>query len=485
MPTKIKFPKKFPVTCHTKHVGIGSTFFAIKGTKEDGTAYIPLALKRGAHKIVIQEDTQLQQELVNIIEANGTTIEIVENIRLELANYSAKATNHAHKKLKIIGITGTKGKTSTAFLLEHIFKKAGYNTALVSTVHNKILEKVLPASLTTEPADYLHQFFKVCAENNVEYVIMEIAAQALSLHRVSGLAFDSVIFTNFSHEHGEFYSSLENYFQAKCKIFDQLKFDTTDAPVFINADDTWGKRILQKHPKFLSFGTTNNSDLQAKIIEAKETLCFELVSRTNNHKQYLVTCPALFGAFNSYNVTSAIGVAHAHGIPIQDCATYIQTFSGIPGRLELHTLANGARCFIDYAHNPSSYEAILPALREMTDDLTVIFGCGGERDHKKRPIMGHIATVIADKIILTSDNPRSEDPQNIIQNITTGITKENAHKVTQELDRYNAITHACKSSKKSSVIAILGKGPDEYQIIGENKSFFSEKEILKEFKKAS
>lgn len=501
--SQIKFPTKLPVTCHSKYVGIGSTFIAINGAKEDGLSYIPNALKRGASKIVIQENTKLSPELSDLINRYEADLEIVGNTRLELANYSAQASDNAHKKLKIIGITGTKGKTSTTFMLEHILRKAGLRTAMTTTVYNKILDKNLKSKLTTEPADYLHQFFKLCLDNNVEYVVLEVAAQALSLYRVAGITFDAVIFTNFSQEHGEFYDSLDNYFEAKCKIFDQLK---PGAPVFVNSDDQWCSKILQKHPEYNTFSIKNNlatnttnkenldltktthanhQEFYAKIIDAKTKLNLEITNNLdtkNTGKKYNIEAPNIFGNFNAYNVLGVTAIANKIGVSIEDCAKHLKSFKGVPGRLEMHKLKNGATCFIDYAHNPSSYSAILTTLREMTDNLIVVFGCGGEREAGKRPIMGDIASQIADKVILTSDNPRSEDPAVIIENIFAGIKKENLEKISKEIDREKAIKLACEISKPSSVIAILGKGPDEYQQIGAIKYAFSEKAILKEFK---
>lgn len=485
-PSKIKFPSKLPVTCHTDYVGIGSTFFALSGAKENGATYIPCALKRGAKKIVIQENTRLDKDTIELIDKYEAAVEIVENARLELANYSSKESKDAHKKLKIIGITGTKGKTSTTFMLEHVLRKAGFKTAMTSTVYNKILDKNFKSKLTTAPADYLHQFFKICVENEIEYVVMEVAAQAFSMYRVAGIQFDAVVFTNFSQEHGEFYPTMDSYFQAKCKIFEQLK---PGAPVFINCDDQWCQQILEKNKEFGKFGL-NSSNINNKISadqdsffglikDAKDKLNLQI---QNNGKNYDIEAPNIFGSFNAYNVLAVTAIAKKFGISIEETAKHLKSFKGVPGRLEMYRLKNGACCFIDYAHNPSSYTAVLNTLRQMTNDLTVVFGCGGERDPQKRPVMGDIASQIADRVILTADNPRTEDPKIIIENIFAGVRKENIDKISRELDREKAIKKACLESKNGSVIAILGKGPDEYQQIGSIKHPFSEKNIVKEFR---
>jgi len=449
--SNVVIPSIFPATCHTNHVGPGSIFVAIKGCKQNGADYIPQALQHGAKTIVIQKNATITQKLQNLITRHNAKIIRVNNPRKKLALLSAKHSDHAHKKLKIIGITGTKGKTSTAFILEHILKSANYKTALISTVHNRILNQTFKSSLTTDQPDYLHAFFKTCVQKNVEFVVMEVAAQALSLHRVEGIAFDYVLFTNFAQEHGEFYANLQDYFAAKITLFEQLK---PSGKSFANADDPSFKKILEKNPNVISFSID---------------------------KQRTFDCPTLFGKFNQYNIAAAVSVAQNIGLTKKTYIDSLKTFKGVPGRLELHQLANGAHVCIDYAHNPSSFEAVLSTLRPITHNLTVIFGAGGERDHKKRPAMGKIAAQIADKIIATSDNPRSEDPLRIIEDIAAGIAKQNLGKLKKEVDRKKAIQMACKNAQKNEIIAILGKGPDQYQIIGDKTMRFSEKEIISDF----
>jgi len=472
----LTMPKFFPVSCHTKTVGLGSTFVAIKGDKEDGVAYISAALKQGAKKIIVHQDAKLSKEIISEVKSVGATIEKVQNTRKALAQLSAQANDNPSKKLKIVGVTGTKGKTSTVFMLEHLLRSAGYKTALLSTVHNKIFDTVFETELTTAHPDYLHAFFALCVKQGVEYVVMEVAAQALSLHRIEGITFDGAIFTNFGQEHAEFYETQENYFAAKCKIFDHLK---TGAPVFVNADDERGKEILNLYPEFFSFSLTQeNVTLSARPIELIENLscsiCFE-------KKCILFSCPHLFGAFNAYNMLGAVSLAHVLGVPLEMSAHAMNSFSKIPGRLERYVLPNGSFCFIDHAHNPSSFEAVLSTLRKMTDQLIVVFGAGGERDGTKRPQMGKISAHYADHIILTSDNPRSENPVDIAADICVGVETEHRGKILCELDREKAIQAAYRLAKKNGIIALLGKGRDEYQIFGTKKRFFSEREILKNF----
>jgi len=477
-------PKFLPVCCHTDNVGPGSTFVAISGFKEKGSTYIPQALARGATCIVVEEHEILSPEVETLIIHHSAQLIRVTNARSALAQLSAQAWGNAHKKLKIIGITGTKGKTTTAFLVEHILVTAGFTTALLSTVKNKILDTDLPTILTTQQPDYLHAFFYQCVNAGVEYVVMEVAAQALTLHRVYGLEFCAIIFTNFSQEHAEFYTSLDDYFAAKISL---LEHAAHGAPILLNADDPRIAQLansltstLPAHPERsrrvkrvnIHFFSTKN----ARAIMCKNNLNFTI---TYNNNSLTITCPALIGSFNVSNLLAALTLAELFSISSDAVTRACATFPGVPGRLNIYNLPNGARACIDYAHNPASFDAVLSTMRELTDHLIVIFGCGGERDATKRPLMGACAARYADLIIITSDNPRSENPAMIAQEIISGIAQEHMHKIILELDRATAIKKAYSHARAGSVIMLLGKGPDEYQLINGIKYPFSEREILK------
>lgn len=461
----MQLPQIYPVTCHTDHVGPGSTFVAVKGMKQNGTDFVPLALQKGANKIVIEASETIDQELNALIKFYDAALIRVVDARRALAELSAQALNFPARKLKIIGITGTKGKTTTTYLLEHILRFAGFNTARISTVKNSILGIELDTNLTTPHPDYLHIFFDQCVKENVEYVVMEVAAQAISLDRVYGLEFDGIIFTNFGQEHGEFYPTIEQYFAAKVALLNQNK---PNGFILINSDDLWLQKITAPA---LTFGFTNAADFKASHNKVASG-----ISLTIN--KTIINCPNLFGPFNAYNILAASVMANKIGITWDTIAQAVNQFTCVPGRLEYYALRNGARCFIDYAHNPSSFKALFSALRSMTDNLIVVFGAGGDRDKTKRPIMGKIAAEWCDLIILTSDNPRSEDPQDIINDILIGIADNTKKKILCQLDREQAIKVAYENSHNSSIIALLGKGPDEYQLIKNNKFYFSEREII-------
>lgn len=471
-------PHCFPVTCHTDYVGKDSTFVAIKGMKEDGIAYIPHALERGAHKIVIEESTILSDEIKKLIQEKNAELIVVPHARRALAQLSAQALNYPARSLKIIAITGTKGKSTTAFLTEHILKIAGYRTALISTVKKRILDHDIPCELTTPQPDFLHVFFDACKKHSIDYVIMEVAAQGTSLYRVETLEFERAVFTNFSLEHSEFYENLDSYFAAKAAVFTMVKPSGT---MIFNADDERVFEFYKNKGAGHTFGLREGATLRASI-DYKEPLSLSATFFTHG-KDYAIHAPALLGTFNVYNCLAAASLAHTLGIGYTVIQEAFLTFKGTPGRLERYMLPNGALGCIDYAHNPSSFEAILSTLRVLTPHLIVVFGAGGDRDLLKRPLMGALAARIADMVILTSDNPRSEDPYAIIQAIKEGIQGEDMAKVSIEIDREVAIKKAYTHSKKNSIIALLGKGPDEYQIIQGKKYPFSEAAILRSFQK--
>ena len=472
---QLAMPSIFAVTAHTAHVGPGTIFVAIKGMKEDGLYYAYEAIKKGAKTLVVAQDVIISSELEKQIEQHQVTVERVSNTRQALAEKSAQVLGFPARKLRIIGITGTKGKTTTAWLLFHILKTAGYSVALLSTVKNYINDHEFATQLTTQQPDYLHHFFELCIKADVQYVVMEVAAQALSLYRTHTLLFAGIIMTNFSAEHAEFYTDLHQYFNAKKLILNQAE---AQAKILINADDAWCKQLLQENSSYHSFGMYQEK--ATYVLKIKATMCTQIawLLHYDDHV-YEFSCPALIGEFNNYNATAAAAMGLELGIDINIIKQAFTTFKAVPGRLEQHLTPRGARFIIDYAHNPSSYQALLPVLRLLADNLIVIFGAGGERDHTKRPVMGAIAAQLADTIILTTDNPRSEDPATIINDIKSGIAACYMHKIIVELDREEAIKKAYQMASSSTIIAVLGKGPDEYQLVKGVKTYFSEKNIIK------
>lgn len=490
--SEINSLKIFPVACHTDNVSPSGTFVAIKGMKQDGNLYISQALEKGAKTIVIQDDVILPENVLSQIKSFKANLLHVPDSRLALSNLSAEAFGYPAKKLKIVAITGTKGKTTTTFLTEQILRDAGFKTALLSTVKNSILSIDYETSLTTQQPDYLHAFFNLCVQSGVEWVVMEVAAQAFSLHRVTDITFDIGIFTNFSQEHAEFYKNNEEYFLAKKSLISHLN---PGAPLILNADDEKVSMLSNFYKNSFLFtckNKFNNSqnnfsenkfdiNLNSKI-SIKSTLLRPLLTEIDcqinyQDKIYEFRAP-LTGGFNLSNISAAFLCTQFIGVEPKKIVNSVEKFAGVPGRMNKYILPNRATAFIDYAHTPSSYEAVFSTLRPLVKHLIVVFGAGGDRDPIKRPQMGEIASKYCDLVILTSDNPRSEEPEKIIENIMAGVPK-NFDKVLIELDREKAIKIAYQKSLDESVILILGKGPDEYQLVKGVKTRFSEKEILK------
>ncbi len=471
----IELPKIYLVTSHTDNVGPGSTFVAIPGTNLDGTSYIRLALEKGATKIVVQNEAQVPDDLLELMDLTGVELIYVDNCRKEIARLSAQSLDYPAKKLKIIGITGTKGKTSTSYMVHHLLSRQGYKVALISTAEKLIGSMPVALSLTTPLPEHLHAFFNLCVEHDVTYVVMEVSAQSLSLYRVYGLEFEVGVFTNFSLEHLEFYENMQEYLDAKIQFFSMVKESKN---MLINFDDPSGRKIIKESSGFTSYSLEDKSasrfalsTLHAGSIE----LAIKEDEKIHSLQAHLV------GKFNAYNLFVASLVVHALGFSFDAIRLAVKTLGQIPGRMEQYPLKNGATCFIDYAHNPSSYEAVLSTLRLMTPHLIVVFGAGGARDKSKRPMMGAIVEKYCDFAIVTSDNPRNESATAIADDIITGFTSMQKFQYIRELNRTKAIEMAYSMSKPGTVIAVLGKGRDEYQIIGLLTFPFRERAIIRPF----
>ncbi|MCK4265545.1 UDP-N-acetylmuramoyl-L-alanyl-D-glutamate--2,6-diaminopimelate ligase [Candidatus Babeliales bacterium] len=465
-------PTIYPVTCHTDHVGEGSVFVAINGFKENGIEYIEKAIQKGATSIFSEDLGQCQQlsrKYPKIV------FQLTDDSRKTLATLSSEFLGNPSSKLKIIGVTGTKGKTTTAYIIEHILRSAGHKTALIGTIKNKILDREVSADLTTPESDYLHMFFAQCVEDGVTHVIMEVSAHALTLKRVLGLKFDVVCFTNLASEHMDFYKNMQEYFNAKYLLFNQLK---PEGLAIINGDNEWGKVAAKE---LLQNRTQNVILFSQKNYNKIATHNFK-IEHSDNHSLLLSLCKGsfeekfgcrmLFGEFNAYNIISSILSVSHFDISYSKIKLALNSFLGVAGRMQLHTLQNGARAFVDFAHNPSSFEAILKVLRKMTSHLIVVFGCGGDKDKTKRPIMGRMAEVYGDLLIVTDDNPRFEEGKKIIQDILSGILKRKNCLI--EPDRKQALKAAISFSKPGSVVAILGKGHESYYFVKGKKIYFDD-----------
>lgn len=474
---KIELPKIYPVASHTDNVGPGTTFVAIPGSKDDGSRYISVALQRGATQIVIESGMQLSDDMMQAIQLSHAKLLVVQNCRQELAHLIAQALDYPAKKLKIIGVTGTKGKTSTSYMMYHLLSAQGKKVALISTAEKLIGSMLVNLDLTTPLPEHLHMFFNVCVQHDVEYVVMEVSAQSLTLHRVAGLEFAAGAFTNFSLEHLEFYATMQDYLDAKIQFFSMIK---NSQNMFINSDDPSGSIICKEQPQLSSYSFQDKSATWYAIPSLQQGSLSVLVQ---DHGLIHTISAHLVGKFNAYNLFVASLIVHSLGFSFEHIAQAAATLPQIPGRMEQYPLKNGATCFIDYAHNPSSYQAVLSTLRHMTDDLIVVFGAGGARDKSKRPMMGAIVEKYANLAIVTSDNPRNESAADIADDIVAGFTGSDSFKHVRELNRTSAIQLAYELSKQGTIIAVLGKGRDEYQIVGSLTFPFKERAIIRPFMK--
>ncbi|MCK4517431.1 UDP-N-acetylmuramoyl-L-alanyl-D-glutamate--2,6-diaminopimelate ligase [Candidatus Babeliales bacterium] len=470
-------PQTFPVTAHTKYVGPGSMFVAVKGHLLNGEDFISQAIEHGATKIVLDKTSE---QLVKKFACDGVEFIFVDDCRKSLAELSAQALGYPAKKLSIIGVTGTKGKTTTTFLVEHVLREAGYKTALLGGVKNKILDESEKSDLTTHGADYLQMFFTECLKRGVTHVVMEVSSHALALDRLHGIEFDAVGFTNLAWEHIDFHETMFKYFQAKSRIFEQVK---KDGVIVINTDDKWGALAAKKlaNKKVISLGSSfsiEKNNLDGLRINLKNG-CKPDVAESEDWNKLEV--PKLFGKFNAYNIVMAVKLCEQFGISFEKINKALKIFSGVPGRLQKHVLKNGAVAFVDFAHNSSSMKSVLSALRFLTNHLIVVFGCGGDRDKAKRSKMGRIASMYGDEIIVTDDNPRHEDPLAIRQEILKGVVDKKSDSVTCVPDRHEAIAHAVACSRDGSIIAILGKGHEEYNLVRGKKYNFNDIDEIEKY----
>ncbi len=486
---KKKLFTSFPVTAHTDYITQGSTFVVIQGQKEDGVRYIKDAVQKGATKIVLEKNIQLFDEIFLFLKNHTIEIEYVDDARKALAFLSAKAADNPAQKLKLFGVSGTKGKTSTTWMLTHLLKTFGKKVACLTTAEvflesgnncNELAEFDCSSGFSTPQPDYLHQFLKLCVQKNIEYVVLEIAVQAHTFSRLDGILLDGIIFTNIDQEHAELYPTLDNYFKEKQKVFEHAK---ADAPFLINKDDVLVKELLKDFPKAKSFSLCDAADYQGRLIKNKLTEQ-ELTLTFKEQTQHIQTECTIFyknfpGNYNALNMVSALGLLDQKGFDLALLDKKEISIAPIPGRLELCSLKNGAQVCIDYAHTGASFRAVLSTMRPWTDHLIVVFGAGGSKDTLKRPMMGRVASEIADCVIITDDNPRNEDPKIIVDQIMSGIKKEDFYKVSVEHDREKAIQKACALAGKTSIIMLLGKGPDTVQIVKNERLYFNEKDILK------
>ncbi len=456
----------------SRKVETGDMFIAIKGFVSDGHKYIGDVIKKGATAIMIQEGCV---DLKSLQIPQDTTLIILPDTRRGLAIVSTNFYGNPSSKFKLIGVTGTKGKTTTTFMIKEILERAGKKVGLLGTIATYINGRRLSDSDRTTPESIeIQKMFKKMLDEGVEYVVMEVSSQSLKLHRVDGCQFNLCVFTNLSEDHisEKEHPDMKDYFESKMKLFEMCKTG------IVNIDDLYGTKIPKLFPdsNITTYGIDNSANLLAKDITITNSYVDFRVRLSNRNERVKVGIP---GRFSVYNSLAAISVAQKFGIDsevIKEALLEVR----VPGRSELVDNKLELPIMIDYAHSPESLQNILLAVKSYTRGKVIsVFGCGGDRDTGKRPIMGEISGKIADFTFVTSDNPRTEKPESIIKQIEEGIKKtKGKYKVV--VDRTEAIEEAIKMATKRDIIVLAGKGHEPYQEINGVKYDYDERIIVRE-----
>lgn len=455
----------------SKNVKEGYLFIAIKGFTADGHDFITDAIKNGATAIMIEEGCDLKSLKVPA----SSTVIMAKNTREALAICSSNFYGNPSSKFKLIGVTGTKGKTTTTFMIKEILEKAGKKVGLIGTIAVYINGKKIKDSDRTTPESLeLQKIFNDMVNEGVEAVVMEVSSQSLKLHRVDGCQFDMVLFTNFSEDHisPNEHPDMEDYFNSKMKLFEMC--DTG----IVNIDDLHGNKIPKLFPNsnITTYGIDNFANVLAKDITITNSYVDFRVKITDRNERVKTGIP---GRFSVYNSLAAICVAQKFGISSEIVKEALEQVR-VPGRSELVDNKLEIPIMIDYAHSPESLQNILQAVKSYTRGKVIsVFGCGGDRDSGKRPVMGEISGKIADYTFITSDNPRTEDPQKIIEQIEEGIKKTKG-KYSVVVDRTEAIKQAIKMATKRDIIVLAGKGHEPYQEINGEKYPYDERIIVRD-----
>ena len=446
-----------------------SLYVALKGTVSDGHSFIDSAIEKGSTIIICEDLPENLNEQITYIK--------VKDSSKTLGNLASNFYGNPSEKLNLIGVTGTNGKTSVSTLLFDIFKNLGFQSALISTVEYRIADEVFPSTHTTPDVLTLNKILAEAVEKGCEYAFMEVSSHGIHQNRTEGLHFKIAGFTNITHDHLDYHKTFDEYLKVKKRFFDELQ-ETSVA--ITNIDDKNGNIVLQNtKAKKKNYALKTLADFHGKILEAD----FNGMLLNFNGKEFWTT---LTGKFNVYNLLLAYAITIECGFHEDDILQAISKLSRVKGRFETLKSPSGIFFVVDYAHTPDALENILDSINEIrtkNERLITVFGCGGDRDHAKRPEMGKIATRKSTLAIITSDNPRTENPNEIIKEIETGVEAQNFSKYTSIPDRKEAIKMAIKFAEPKDIILVAGKGHENYQEIDGIKHHFDDKEVIDELLK--
>ena len=445
----------------------GSTqlYVAQRGTQTDGHKYIASAIKQGCRAVVCEE---LPETL-----ADGVCYIKVADSSVALGMLADAFYGHPSRKLKLVGITGTNGKTTTVTLLHRLFMNAGHPTGLISTIVNKIGNEEVPTNHTTPDAVELNRLLAKMVEEGCEYCFMEVSSHALCQHRVTGLRFAGALFSNITHDHLDFHKTFANYIAAKKSFFDKLP---KSAFALTNIDDKNGRVMVQNCKATIhTYSLRTAADFKGVVMENAFT---GLHLRVNGHEVYFKLC----GKFNAYNLLAIYGAAVLLGMDEMEALTLMSGLDSAAGRFQMMRTDEGATAIVDYAHTPDALENVLKTIRDIVGkdaEVLTVVGCGGDRDALKRPEMAEIACKYSSKVILTSDNPRTEDPQAILDDMLKGVPAAKSKQVVVIENRREAIKTACMMLQSKGVLLVAGKGHENYQEINHVKHHFDDTEEIK------
>ncbi|MGD2278591.1 MAG: UDP-N-acetylmuramoyl-L-alanyl-D-glutamate--2,6-diaminopimelate ligase [Candidatus Omnitrophota bacterium] len=458
------------LSCDSRRVAEGDVFFALKGTRYDGHEYVPEALKKGAKRAICEH------EIREVAASDKEKVIIVDDARKELGDAAKKAFDDPSKKLKVYGVTGTNGKTTTVFLIDNVLNTAGLESGIVSTVFTKTSGDITTrSSVTTPDVITLNRLLADMVSSGKKAAVLEISSHALAQDRIRGIKLDVAAFTNITPEHLDYHGDMETYLAEKTKIFRNLKDRGTGA---LNADDPMLKDIAKDiaASRLVTFGMKQKADVKAENIKMNsDGLRFELNFR--DHGRINISS-GLIGIYNVYNLLSAAAILSANGLDLGTIREGLQNAKAVPGRMDLVEGPYPFKVFVDYAHTPNALENALECLRPLAEKrLICVFGCGGDRDRSKRPVMGSIASRACDYVYLTNDNPRTESPEDIVGEIEKGMPDKTKYCII--LQRREAIRKALKMAGEGDIVVIAGKGHENYQIIGDQSAHFDDKEVAR------
>lgn len=448
----------------SRKVKAGAIFVAITGAQSDGHAFIGKAIELGAVAIVCET-------LPADLNAGVTYIKVASSGEAA-ARMAVEFYNHPSAEVKLVGVTGTNGKTTIATLLFKLFRQLGYSCGLISTVQNQIDDTIIPATHTTPDAISLNALLRNMVDQGCSYVFMECSSHAIHQHRITGLQFAGALFSNITHDHLDYHKTFDEYIRVKKKFFDDL---SADAFAISNADDKRGEVMLQNTnaTKYL-YSLKTMAAFKGKILENALT---GLVMTINDQEVHF----RLIGTFNAYNLLAVYGAAVCLGVESSEVLTALSMLTGAEGRFDYIISANNIIGIVDYAHTPDALENVLSTIKKLRkgyEQIITVVGCGGDRDKTKRPVMAQAACDWSDRVILTSDNPRTEDPEAILRDMEAGLSSAAKRKYITLVDRKQAIEEAVRMAKPEDIILVAGKGHEKYQDINGVKHPFDDKEVL-------